>query len=167
MIEDLFRHHVWANTRLLEACENLSDEQLDARIPGTYGSIRDTLGHVLRAEISYVERVTGQTPSEQFKEGEFPDFEMLKSALKWTGQEFLQLARGVKEGDLVSETDGKVIVEYRLSSLLTQSINHATEHRSQIATILTQQGIEPPNMDVWTYMEENGQFIERNVESSA
>jgi uncharacterized damage-inducible protein DinB len=37
--------------------------------------------------------------------------------------------------------------------LLLQAINHATEHRAQVAAILTQQGIEPPGMDGWTYHE--------------
>ena len=37
--------------------------------------------------------------------------------------------------------------------LLVQSINHATEHRAQIAAILTQLGVEPPGMDGWSYHE--------------
>ena len=35
--------------------------------------------------------------------------------------------------------------------LLIQAINHATEHRAQVATILTQQGSTPPEMDGWTF----------------
>ena len=38
--------------------------------------------------------------------------------------------------------------------LLTQAINHATEHRAQIMTILTQLGIQPPNLDSWSYFDE-------------
>ena len=38
--------------------------------------------------------------------------------------------------------------------LLVQAINHATEHRTQVAAILTQLGIEPPGMDGWTYHED-------------
>ncbi|MCP4140149.1 MAG: hypothetical protein GY755_07650 [Chloroflexi bacterium] len=32
--------------------------------------------------------------------------------------------------------------------------NHAIEHRSQIMTILTQLGIQPPDLDGWTYFDE-------------
>jgi hypothetical protein len=39
---DLFRHHLWANLRLLDSCEGLSDAQLDATVHGTFGSIRAT-----------------------------------------------------------------------------------------------------------------------------
>ena len=45
------------------------------------------------------------------------------------------------------------------SLLLLQAVNHGTEHRSQIATVLTQLGIEPPEMDGWTYFFASGQMI--------
>jgi len=38
--------------------------------------------------------------------------------------------------------------------LLTQVINHATEHREQIKAILTELGIEPPDLQGWSYFEE-------------
>ena len=41
---------------------------------------------------------------------------------------------------------------------LLQAVNHSTEHRSQVATILTQLGIEPPSMDGWTYFFDSGQM---------
>ena len=37
--------------------------------------------------------------------------------------------------------------------MLGQVIDHAREHRSHVATILTQLGIEPPDMDLWAYGE--------------
>jgi uncharacterized damage-inducible protein DinB len=35
----------WANQKVLEACQNLTEEQLNATIPGAYGTIRDTCIH--------------------------------------------------------------------------------------------------------------------------
>ena len=46
----LFRHHLWANLRLLERCAELTGEHLDATLLGTFGSIRDTLQHIVLAE---------------------------------------------------------------------------------------------------------------------
>jgi uncharacterized damage-inducible protein DinB len=37
---------------------------------------------------------------------------------------------------------------------LVQAINHATEHRTQIKTALTQAGISPPELDGWTWDDE-------------
>ena len=41
-----------------------------------------------------------------------------------------------------------------LAIFLTQVINHATEHRAQIMVMLTQLGVEPPNIDSWSFFEE-------------
>ena len=46
----MFEHNRWANLRAVEACAGLTDAQLDATVPGTYGSVRDTLMHVAGAE---------------------------------------------------------------------------------------------------------------------
>jgi len=35
--------------------------------------------------------------------------------------------------------------------VLIQAVNHAIDHRSQIATLLSQQDIEPPDLDGWSY----------------
>jgi uncharacterized damage-inducible protein DinB len=43
---------------------------------------------------------------------------------------------------------------------LLQAVNHSTEHRSQIATILTQLGIEPPSMDGWTFFFDAGHMTD-------
>jgi uncharacterized damage-inducible protein DinB len=43
---------------------------------------------------------------------------------------------------------------------LLQAINHGTEHRSQIATTLTQLGVEPPEMDGWGYIFEANYLVE-------
>src|SRR5262245_64201814 len=57
----LFSHNLWANLRLLERCAELTSEQLDATISGAFGSIRDTLQHIVTAEQSYFSRIsTGQ-----------------------------------------------------------------------------------------------------------
>jgi len=35
--------------------------------------------------------------------------------------------------------------------VVIQAINHGIDHRSQIATLLSQQGIELPDLDAWAY----------------
>jgi hypothetical protein len=55
---ELFHHNKWSNLRLLDACAQLNDEQLDASTKGTYGTIRDTLLHLFAAEERYVDLLT-------------------------------------------------------------------------------------------------------------
>jgi uncharacterized damage-inducible protein DinB len=49
----LYRHKTWATLRLIEYCQGLGDEHLDATIPGTYGTIRNTLRHLVESDEAY------------------------------------------------------------------------------------------------------------------
>ena len=40
-LPDFFKYNLWANLRLLDACEQLSDAQLNATTTGTFGSVRE------------------------------------------------------------------------------------------------------------------------------
>src|SRR5712691_9536054 len=40
-LSDFFTYNLWANLRLLDACRQLSDAQLDATTKGTFGSVRE------------------------------------------------------------------------------------------------------------------------------
>jgi uncharacterized damage-inducible protein DinB len=66
----LYRHNLWANLRLLERCAELTSEQMDARIPGSRGSIHDTLQHIVTAEQSYFSRISTGQPTR--RRGEAP-----------------------------------------------------------------------------------------------
>src|SRR6187397_1288388 len=59
LMEDAFAHHVWATLRLVDACVALSPERLETTVPGTYGSILDTLRHTVGADVSYLVVLTG------------------------------------------------------------------------------------------------------------
>jgi len=160
VLTTLFAHNVWANLKLLDFCAGLSAAQLDATAIGGFGSIRDTLRHIVGAEVSYVERVNGKLPSQPLAPDQFPPFEVLKDAVRWAGDELLQLALSAREDTSVRERDARWLVEYKLASLMVQAITHSTEHRTQISAIITQLDMEPPDMSGWKYMEEIGEFQE-------
>ncbi len=162
VLRTLFAHNTWANLKLLEFCESLSEEQFVTAAVGTYGPIVATLCHVVMSEVSYVQRVNGKQPPVTLVPGEFPGFAALKQAAQWSGDELLQLAQQTRAENLVEEhsDDFKTTVKYPLASLMIQAINHATEHRQQVSTIITQLGVEPPDMTGWVYMEEKGEFKE-------
>jgi uncharacterized damage-inducible protein DinB len=54
LLDDVFAHHVWATLRLIDACLPLAREQLDAPVPGTYGSILETTRHLVEADTYYL-----------------------------------------------------------------------------------------------------------------
>ena len=59
LLDDAFGHHVWATLRLLDACLELSPEELQTSVPGTYGSILDTQRHLVGSDASYLFVTTG------------------------------------------------------------------------------------------------------------
>lgn len=150
----MFRHHLWANLELLAVCANLTDEQLNSQIVGGYGSIGDTWQHIVSAERGYFSRIsTGQ----QYRRPEHAALltmaEMAES-LRETGAGLIEWAPRVKAEDLVQIDWDGTLRNVPKAILLTQTINHATEHRAQIMTILTQLGIEPPELDGWMYFDQ-------------
>jgi uncharacterized damage-inducible protein DinB len=154
----LFAHNTWANLKLLFFCEGLNDEQLDSTAIGGFGSIRDTLVHIIGAEVSYVERVNGKLPAALLPNNQFPGFEVLKDVARWAGDELLQLALTAREDTSVRQRPPRHIFQYRLASLMVQAITHSTEHRTQISAIITQLGMDPPDMSGWQYMEDIGEL---------
>ena len=149
----LFSHNLWANLRLLERCAALTEEQLAASLVGTYGSIRDTLEHMVTSERSYFSRIsTGRRYHHPEDAPPLSIAEMMEWA-RTSGQGFIEWAATVQAADTVEIDWGGTPRDVPKSIILTQAINHATEHRTQIMAILTQLGIEPPDSDGWSYFD--------------
>ncbi len=150
----LYRHNLWANLRLLERCAGLTEEQLSATATGTYGAIRDTLEHIVRAEKSYLSRITtGRRHPYDPAAPPMTIADMIDS-IRETGQGFIDWAPRVLAEDAVEIDWDGTPRQVPKTIILTQVINHATEHRAQIMAILTQLGVEPPELDSWTYFDE-------------
>jgi uncharacterized damage-inducible protein DinB len=151
----LFEHNVWANQCLFDACEGLSDEQLDATIDGTFGSIRSTLMHIAGAQERFVTALGESGPVVVNRDrGPFPGLTVLREDVRTSGEALVGLAARANSGATVTTTWRGEAYELPVWMLLAQAITHATEHRTQVSAILTHQGIEPPGMDVWTYHED-------------
>ena len=154
----LFQHNAWANLKLLEACAGLSEEQLAATAVGTYGPIRATLLHLVRAETRYVEHGSGKLPPHPLRMDSFPSFEILSEDVRWTGAELLQLALSARADTMVTQRNPTTTDQYKLADLMIQAVSHSTEHRTQVSAILTQLGLEPPDLSGWHWMEEKGEL---------
>jgi uncharacterized damage-inducible protein DinB len=152
VLADFFRHNLWANLRLLDACANLSNEQLDTGAKGTRGTIRETLLHLCAAEGRYVSRFTGQKAETALSErSPFPGFEALQQSARTTGEALIAIVERGEATRTLHISYGGADHETSASIVLIQAINHATDHRSQIATMLSLQDIIPPELDGWSY----------------
>jgi uncharacterized damage-inducible protein DinB len=147
----LFEHNNWANLRMIQACSALSDEQLDAEPQSaTRGSIRATLLHLAAAQQNYLSLLT--LPFEQRTSAALAYGELAQS-VSASGEGLLALARGDTGYDWKTQlrTRNGYLVEPWV--VMLQAINHATEHREQISSMLTALGVTPPDLDGWSYGE--------------
>jgi len=151
-LADFFKYNLWANLRLLDACAHLSDAQLDATTRGTFGSVRETLIHIFAGEEGYVQRFTGKLPTPRLQElAPFAGFDETAATSEDVGGS-TDRDRGAMEPSQVLHLayQGQ---SYEVSAIfvLIQAVNHAVDHRSQVATQLGQQDVTPPELDGWAY----------------
>jgi uncharacterized damage-inducible protein DinB len=163
LISDLYRQNEWANLRLLEVCGDLTDEQLDATAVGTYGSIRDTLVHIAAAEAGYAFRLGGDESRRIQYDGPWPGFDLLTDTARYAADTFIEAATAIGD-DPIRGGPPESQWEYDAGVVLVQAFHHSTEHRSQIATILTTLGIEPPELSSWEWAIAEGRM--RRVEDA-
>ena len=152
-LRDFFTYNLWANLRLLDACTHLSDAQLDATLKGTFGSVRETLLHMFTAEEGYARRLTAKILTPPLEDlTHFPGFDELWRHARGSGEALITFAERVDQEELsqILHLDGGT---YDAPAIIVviEAINHAIDHRSQIATLLSQQDIEPAELDSWAY----------------
>lgn len=158
-LEKLFEHNNWANLQIIEACSALSDEQLDAEPQSaTKGTIRRTLLHLVNSQRGYLALLT--LPVEARLQAVPPITDLQESA-RLSGEGLLALARdasGLFHQTQLQTTDGYYVEPW---VVLLQVINHATEHREQIKSMLTFLGVTPPSIDGWDYGETTGAYSDK------
>ena len=146
----LFEHNNWANMRIIQACYALSDEQLDAEPQSaTKGSIRGTLSHLVTSQRGYLALLT--LPAEARPTTPLAFAELEESASK-SGEGLLALLRDQSNfpKTRLQTRDGFYVEPW---VVMVQIINHATEHREQIKSMLSALGVTAPNIDGWDYGE--------------
>jgi uncharacterized damage-inducible protein DinB len=153
VLYDAVRHNNWASKQLVLFCrdQNLSAEQLQATGVGTFGTILETLHHIVTCDGSYLRRLAD---SDQLawadggpREADFDTLEQWieEARLLWEDV----LAKPIDTERVIVVDDGQR--ECRAGIFIAQALNHANHHREQVCAILTGLGIEPPDIQAWEY----------------
>jgi uncharacterized damage-inducible protein DinB len=77
----------------------------------------------------------------------------MRESLTRSGQGFLEIASDESDRlpkSRVQTRDGSLVEPW---VIMLQAINHATEHREQINSMLTALGLTPLDMDGWSFAE--------------
>lgn len=140
----LLDYNAWANATLIEFLE-ARPELFAATAPGVYGTVGETLNHLLDAELSYVARLAGTPRPDRGSGLDLPALEELAAQLAAASTELLA---ALPDPDRLSQRSyGKVTA----ATVLAQLVSHGVEHRTQVCTILGALGIEPPDLSSWRF----------------
>jgi uncharacterized damage-inducible protein DinB len=144
----LINYTYWARDRVLAAADALSTEQFTQGVNSSFGSVRDTLVHVLSAETAWLSRWKGEGLSGPLTADAFPDLASIKKA--WSDEE----GKMRSFFETVDEAKLQSVIHYKafngqpfsnpLFQMLQHVINHGSYHRGQVTTLLRQFGAPPP-----------------------
>ncbi|CAA9575019.1 MAG: hypothetical protein AVDCRST_MAG18-2444 [uncultured Thermomicrobiales bacterium] len=152
-LHDPVRHNAWATARVLDYCRGLDEQTLNATVPGTYGTIIQTLRHMIDAEVSYLFRLSGTRPAYSPQEGESAGLAVLTERATELARSWEQFLAGEVDSERLGEGrgDNGAVFAIRAGVFVTQALHHASEHRAQICTILGALGHEAPDVSAWGY----------------
>jgi uncharacterized damage-inducible protein DinB len=157
MIQTLYRYNTWANTRILDTATELSAEQFFASGGASYDSVRDTLVHTMSGQWIFLERWRGRSPRAMLNAADFPDVASIRE--RWDGieRETQAFSAELSDARLIQDveytnTEGERWT-YPLWQQMIHQVNHATQHRSETAVMLTQLGHSPGWLDFLYYID--------------
>jgi uncharacterized damage-inducible protein DinB len=157
-VDDVKRRYdysYWANRKLFAVLATLTPEQFTQNVAGSYGSLRNTLVHMMSAEWGWIDRCGGPSRGAVLKADDYPTFD---SVIEQWG-----LVEGYVREFLgtLSDDDLNRVIEFSLpqsgkramplGELLEHAATHGVHHRGQVALLLRVLGQAPGNVDLLFY----------------
>ena len=160
MLQRLGRYNRWANRRLYQACADLDEDELKRDRGAFFGSIHRTLNHIMVADRIWRARLEGQPHGiKSLDQVLFEDYGALREA------------REIEDGRIIDLVDGlepdkvQTVLRYtnmagdaretRRDIVFAHIFNHHTHHRGQAHCMLSQAGIDPPELDLIVFMRDS------------
>ena len=159
-IQLLYRYNRWANDQVFASVLRLTADQFFQDCESSYGSVRNTLAHIVWGEWVWLMRWKGTSPKTMWEFSEFKDSRALEA--KW-----IELEREQSEfvRTLVDQDLHRIVAyrnlqdepwEYPLWQAMAHLVNHSSYHRGQVASLIRQITRESPlPTDFLVYIDTN------------
>lgn len=163
-LNKMFEHHYWTNQLLFTQIENLTEKEYTASTDFPHGGIRDTLVHLLYADIIWRKRLmaesfTAEEITKLYEESKSLPF--LELQVQFAKEKHAMLAyldtldnESLQEEFNFQNTIGDKYTEVRID-ILTHVIMHAMQHASELAQMLTVAGFSPGEIDFRGWVHES------------
>jgi uncharacterized damage-inducible protein DinB len=151
-LEKLMLHMAWANQHIYKEISKLPNEALKAFITNEDWTVSEILFHIARFANELGCRINGAKLLDIKPALNMETLLDLANKLIKFDSALLELAK-LPEQVVEVKREG-VITHWQASTILSQSIHHATEHRAQAIAALEFRGFNAPkldNYDLWAY----------------
>ena len=158
-MDRMLAHMAWANQKTMAHLQTLPEESLSAFATNPEWFVAEIVHHIVDSADHYAFRISGipalTKPGDPCIDDvkEIADLSRLKEQVAVVDAALLEC---VKLEDIQIEFknyEGKQVKRWR-STILSQAIHHATEHRAQIASALDAKGFKPVDLDeldLWAF----------------
>jgi uncharacterized damage-inducible protein DinB len=158
IVKDLERRYdysYWANRKLFAVIARLTPDEFTRNVAGSWGSIRNTLVHVMSAEWGWIDRSGGPPRPAQLNPDDYPTLDSVTE--QWTvvegyAREFLGALADADLDRVVEFTIPRVGTQaLSVGEMLQHAATHGVHHRGQVALLLRVLGQAPGNFDLLFY----------------
>ena len=157
-LRHLFDYSYWANEKLFRVISQLTPEEFTRPVAGSYGSVRNTLVHVLSTEWGWLDRCGGPERGPRLEAEDYPTVESLKEDRDRVETYMHGFLNKLEDQDLDRDAEyrgaGGAKRSMPVGELLHHAANHAVHHRGQVALLLRELGHAPGNVDLLFYYAE-------------
>lgn len=163
-LDRLLLHMAWANQKTITHLQSLPEESLKAFATNPEWHAAEIIYHIIDSADHYAYRISGIPALTQPGEPCIDEVKVIADLARLKEQAAIvdkALLDCVKLDDIQLEfvnNEEKSVKRWR-STILSQAIHHATEHRAQLASALEAKGFKPVDLDeldLWSYEIETG-----------
>ena len=157
VIQLQYQYNAWANQRVLDTAAQLTPEQLRQKSSASFESIFDTLVHTMSAQWIWLSRWQGTSPTVMIDPHDFADLTAVRERWNQIEQDTQAFVAQLDEATFMqtevayTNTKGQSF-SYPLWQLMLHQVNHATQHRSEVAAVMTQLGHSSGWLDLIMYL---------------
>jgi uncharacterized damage-inducible protein DinB len=158
----LAAYNAWANERIYDAAEGLSDADYRADRGAFFKSVHGTLNHILVGDRVWMRRFTGEGEAPARLDAIlFDRLDALRAARRAEDERIAAYVGGLTDGQLAGRIRYRAIsrpqeFEQPLAPALLHFFNHQTHHRGQVHALLTAIAGDAPSLDLILFQRQSG-----------
>jgi uncharacterized damage-inducible protein DinB len=156
-LERALKHMSWANQEIYKLIAELPDEALNAYATDPEWNVGEILRHIAFSSGALGARLKGAESAALERPTTMHELQAIIKQLQRNDAEILNLS-DIADEKIAVTRNGKTS-HWMRSTIVTQAIHHATEHRAQAVSALEARGYKAVNLDeysLWAYEINNG-----------